>query len=128
MYRDSNLLKLAQGEKCLLEIAHNCLGTEGSTTVAAHSNFGVHGKGRGIKAEDCYSVWACHRCHTLFDSGNIDKQKKIEHFIAAFAQQLVEWNEISESPTIREWKREAARKALEYVLQPNRVLSWVNLS
>ncbi len=28
---------------------------------AAHSNFGEHGKGRGVKASDDYAIPLCHR-------------------------------------------------------------------
>lgn len=34
---------------------------------AAHSNFGEHGKGRGIKADDSYTIPLCQPCHTSFD-------------------------------------------------------------
>ena len=40
------------------------------TTVgiqAAHSNFGEHGKGRGIKADDSYTIPLCFECHKSFD-------------------------------------------------------------
>lgn len=35
--------------------------------MAAHSNFAEHGKGRGIKADDCYTIPLCHGCHSDFD-------------------------------------------------------------
>lgn len=34
---------------------------------AAHSNFGEHGKGKGIKADDRYTIPLCHICHRWFD-------------------------------------------------------------
>lgn len=34
---------------------------------AAHSNFGEHGKGKGIKANDKYTIPLCHICHRWFD-------------------------------------------------------------
>ena len=33
----------------------------------AHSNFGEHGKGKGIKADDSYTVALCRVCHSDFD-------------------------------------------------------------
>lgn len=33
----------------------------------AHSNFGEHGKGKGIKADDRYTIPLCHSCHSDFD-------------------------------------------------------------
>ena len=34
----------------------------------AHSNFSEHGKGKGIKADDGYTVALCRGCHQKFDS------------------------------------------------------------
>ncbi|MDP7799253.1 DUF968 domain-containing protein [Acinetobacter baumannii] len=34
---------------------------------AAHSNSGKHGKGKGIKADDKYTIPLCHNCHQWFD-------------------------------------------------------------
>lgn len=33
----------------------------------AHSNFSGHGKGKGIKADDSYTVALCRICHSDFD-------------------------------------------------------------
>ena len=33
----------------------------------AHSNFSEHGKGKGIKADDSYTVALCRVCHSNFD-------------------------------------------------------------
>ena len=33
----------------------------------AHSNFSEHGKGKGIKADDSYTVALCRGCHNDFD-------------------------------------------------------------
>jgi hypothetical protein len=117
MYRDANLLKLAKGEKCLLQVADDCLGDEGSTTVAAHSNLMTHGKGKGLKAEDCYTVWACYRCHSNFDQGGIFfRADKEILFTEALLRQIEEWRKIATTPTLRPWKVEAARNALDYLI------------
>ena len=34
---------------------------------AAHSNFSEHGKGKGIKADDKYTIPLCPSCHQWFD-------------------------------------------------------------
>ena len=34
----------------------------------AHSNFSEHGKGKGIKADDSYTVALCRGCHQKFDN------------------------------------------------------------
>ena len=117
MYRDPNLLKLAKGEKCLLQIADDCMGDEGSTTVAAHSNLMEHGKGKSLKAEDCFTVWSCHNCHSLFDQGgSFSKEEKRDIFYASLLRQLEEWRRIATSPALKPWKVEAARNALKHLI------------
>lgn len=34
---------------------------------AAHSNFGIHGKAKGMKADDKYTIPLCHSCHGRLD-------------------------------------------------------------
>jgi hypothetical protein len=60
--------ELCRGQPCYLRIAGVCMGgTE--TTVPCHSNQARHGKGRGIKAHDLYTVPGCWRCHAEIDQG-----------------------------------------------------------
>lgn len=121
MYRDADLLKLAKGEKCLLQISDDCMGDEGSTTVAAHSNFMLHGKAKGLKAEDCYSVWACYKCHSIFDQGGLfTREEKGDLFSEALLRQVEEWRKIATTPTLKPWKVEAARNALDYLINQYR--------
>lgn len=44
-----------------------CVMCGGGPSQAAHSNFGEHGKGKGIKADDKYTISLCHSCHQWFD-------------------------------------------------------------
>lgn len=44
-----------------------CVKCGQSPSQAAHSNFGEHGKGKGIKADDKYTIPLCHICHRWFD-------------------------------------------------------------
>ncbi len=48
---------------------------------AAHSNFGIHGKGKGIKADDKYTIPLCHECHSGLDQ-NLSQQTR---------QQQLDW-------------------------------------
>lgn len=48
---------------------------------AAHSNFGIHGKGKGIKADDRYTLPLCHSCHSSLDQ-NLNQQTR---------QQQLDW-------------------------------------
>lgn len=65
MYRSRALLDAIAGLPCKLRLT-GCLG---SPCVAAHSNWAIHGKGRGIKAHDCFAVPACYACHYELDQG-----------------------------------------------------------
>ncbi|WP_151834630.1 DUF968 domain-containing protein [Acinetobacter junii] len=44
-----------------------CVRCGKSPSQAAHSNSSKHGKGRGIKADDKYTIPLCHICHQWFD-------------------------------------------------------------
>lgn len=115
MYRNNDVLRLAQGEKCLLEAHPYCSGAEGSTTVAAHSNQLIHGKGKGLKADDSMTVWACYKCHEWLDQGTMDKKAKAKLFDKAWKLQVEEWHKIAESLTIKPWRREAAINVLTHI-------------
>lgn len=62
-YRNPALLKLARDQAC-----SHC-GAEDGTTVAAHSNSNVHGKGASIKSHDCFVAFLCMKCHSWLDQG-----------------------------------------------------------
>lgn len=87
------LLKMAHGKPCLLRV--RCDGSPSETTVAAHSNSQKHGKGMGRKADDCYTVWACARCHTWLDSSyNATQEERQAAFEAAHKRQVKAWNDM----------------------------------
>lgn len=115
MYRDPDLLRLAQGEKCLVECHPYCLGEEGSTTVAAHSNQLIHNKSKGMKADDCMSVWCCSRCHEWLDQGPETRRKKFKLWDEAWYRQVDEWWKIADNPALKPWKVEAAKRVLAYI-------------
>lgn len=87
-FRSTKLLRSAQGQACVL-----CR-REG-TTVSAHCNLTVHGKGIGIKCPDCLVAWLCHECHSLLDgqTGNWTKEEKRTMWYRAFAFTVVQWFE-----------------------------------
>ena len=115
MYRDKDLLRLAEGQECLLQISKRCLCDEGSTTVAAHDNSLQSGKGMGLKADDSRTVWADFWCHQLFDQGDLEYEEKQEIFRQAYERQIQEWIKIAQSPTMRPWKIEAAKRVLDHI-------------
>lgn len=59
-YRNRALLNAAREFPCQLCDARG-------TTVAAHSNQGIHGKGKSTKAHDCFVAYVCFDCHNAID-------------------------------------------------------------
>ncbi|SSQ59769.1 hypothetical protein [Acinetobacter baumannii] len=45
---------------------------------AAHSNSGKHGKGKGIKSSDAFTVALCYKCHHLFDTYQLGTRQESE--------------------------------------------------
>lgn len=56
-------------EACRLIACQSC-GVENGTVVAAHSNWAIHGKGKGVKADDNRVAAMCWRCHHELDQGD----------------------------------------------------------
>jgi hypothetical protein len=110
-YRDPVLLEMARGRPCLLPTP--CCDHMHQTTVAAHSNQQAHGKGKGRKADDCYTVWACFGAHTWLDQSKASKAEKDAKFAFAHAQQVLAWRLIAMDPNEPERFRRAAQRALE---------------
>ena len=70
--RNKRLLEAARHIPC-----QHC-GAEDGTVVAAHSNEGIHGKGRGIKASDEFIAALCFTCHANLDQGKMSKQERTQ--------------------------------------------------
>ena len=68
--RDNNRLKAIRKMIC-------CECGADAPNQAAHSNFMCHGKGRGIKADDRYTLPLCHKCHADLDQ-NLSQQTRQE--------------------------------------------------
>lgn len=62
-----------------------CVRCGGLNAQAAHSNSSKHGKGRGIKASDEFTVPLCHSCHSQFDQFKLGSREESE---AMFEQWL----------------------------------------
>jgi len=78
MYRNPKILKSAKGAGCTIHSPW-CNG-DSNTTVAAHSNFQEHGKGRGIKSHDCFVAHACGGCHDWLDKSAATRAEKYDAF------------------------------------------------
>lgn len=63
-----------------------CVRCGGRPSQAAHSNSSKHGKGRGIKADDSFTVPLCHVCHSDFDQYKLGNREQSE---AMFEKWLV---------------------------------------
>jgi hypothetical protein len=109
--RNPALLEMAKGRECLLCPPGMCRCTPGST-VAAHSNLLEHGKGKGRKADDCYSVWAGFEAHQWLDQGPAPASEKEAAFMKAHLRQVLEWRRVATDPSEPERFRKAARWAL----------------
>ena len=93
--RSKRILESARGQKCTVCSPWCNHNTE--TTVWAHSNMSIHGKGLGRKAHDifgCYACSECHRwldegCHRWLDEGPPTRQEKELVFFEAFSRSLL---------------------------------------
>jgi hypothetical protein len=83
LYRNPALLKLANGQLCLIRVPDVCLGGRKDTTVACHSNWGRDGKGGNIKAHDWAIAFGCSACHWFIDQSNAPKAIKQGYFYPA---------------------------------------------
>lgn len=111
--RNARLLRMARGMPCQLRVAGVCIGgTE--TTVACHSNLGIHGKAGARKADDQYHVHGCRACHQWLDQGPALAHEKEMVFLAALAVMVEMWTWITLGHG--DWKA-ADRKAAQWALE-----------
>lgn len=55
-----------------------CVRCGQSPSQAAHSNSSKHGKGRGIKSSDIYTIPLCAMCHAAFDQFKLGTRQESE--------------------------------------------------
>jgi hypothetical protein len=109
-YRD-----LARGRPCMMALPGVCC-ADPATTVLAHSNRSIHGKGGALKASDAVgAVWACWSCHAWLDSGSASAAQKEAAHEAAFGRQVAALEALAADILARSRDREAARWALERI-------------
>ena len=118
-HRNAHLLAMAKGQRCLMNVPGVC-NHNPETVVAAHSNSSMHGKAGGRKADDEFSVWACHACHAWYDqgAGARDRENGQRMFTRALLQQVREWARIAYDPLCKAKDRAAASWALEQLQKP----------
>lgn len=115
--RNPHLLKMARGRDCLMNVPGVC-SYNPETVVAAHSNSHMHGKAGARKADDCYSVWACHACHSWLDQGQGAQNREMAqaYWDSAMLRQVIEWGKIAKTGKPKD--REAAQWALDLLEMP----------
>jgi hypothetical protein len=110
--RNPAVLEMAQGRECMLRVPDVCTG-DTATTVACHSNFAEHGKGKSRKADDCYATFGCAACHRWLDQGPAPIAAKRARFQLALLDQCIEWRRIASDPSEPVRFRKAAQWALD---------------
>lgn len=110
--RNRALLDLARGMPCLL-LVPGCCNHRTDTTVACHSNLGIHGKAGARKSQDFYSCWGCSACHAWLDQGRASAAQKEAAFMAGHNRQVMAWRQIAAGPDGREQR--AAAWALDEI-------------
>lgn len=66
-FENRALLNLAYEIDCTLRVDGVCTGGPGEP---CHANWSEYGKGKSIKAHDCFYASGCRACHTYIDSGS----------------------------------------------------------
>ncbi|WP_335954064.1 hypothetical protein [Acinetobacter higginsii] len=56
----------------------HCVRCGSIPSQAAHSNSSKHGKGRGIKSSDTFTIPLCAICHALFDQFKLGTRQESE--------------------------------------------------
>lgn len=110
-YRDRALLDMARGRCCLFTALCQGGGAQWET-VAAHSNRLAHGRGRGRKADDQYTAWACFACHRWFDRGNGTRSQLDAFWERAHSRQIEAWRTVAADGCEPQRFRDAALRAL----------------
>lgn len=93
--RDNDRLKAIRKMIC-------CKCGADAPSQAAHSNFGIHGKGKGIKADDRYTIPLCHSCHANLDQNlsQQTRQQQLDWFMKKleFINKVLDDEEENQSP------------------------------
>lgn len=62
-----------------------CLKCGNPNSQACHSNWSEHGKGKGLKADDQFTIPLCQSCHSDFDQyKNMSKEQSKAWFMKMF--------------------------------------------
>jgi hypothetical protein len=67
-HRDEALTRLAKDQPCMVPWKGYRF-HDPRTVVWCHSNMSLHGKGKSVKAHDCFGFFGCMLCHHDIDQG-----------------------------------------------------------
>lgn len=97
-YENRALLDLCYQIPCTADWPHDCGPSE-----PAHSNQAKHGKGKSLKAHDCFVAAICRNAHRELDQGKwFDRDTKEVYWQRAFEKTLLElWRRGLLCPTPR---------------------------
>lgn len=84
--RSRLILKAARGEQCTMQTP--ACNEDPETTIAAHSNWQMHGKGAGQKADDLFVAFACSNCHHWLDTSGAPQQDRLWYWARGHARTL----------------------------------------
>ena len=110
-YRDSHLLKMAKGRVPVAQLPGHY--DTPDTTVAAHPNGYIFGKGGASKADDFLVIYIGYHAHAWFDQGNASREEKEAFYWGALLFQLNLYRNTLNDPYEPKKNKESARKALE---------------
>ena len=79
--RSKAIRNAANGEPCTWP---GC-GVNDGTTVLAHSDMSIHGKGMKRKAEDVFSAFLCGRHHAIYGGKDMPREEKEWYFMRAMS-------------------------------------------
>lgn len=73
-----NLRAAARGMPCTLRVPGLCREIPDDPTVVwCHSNWEDHGKGKGLKAHDCFGCFGCLLCHNWLDRSRAPERRAV---------------------------------------------------
>lgn len=84
-HRSRKQLNLARAMSCKAKFPHQCTGWQGCEP--AHTNMGIFGKGKGLKAPDWAWASMCHNAHAMIDHravSDMDNEQKHTEWMIAF--------------------------------------------
>lgn len=111
-YRDRNLLRMARGREPVVQ----CFMTDRDfeeTTVAAHPNGCIFGKGMSIKAHDFLVIYIGFNAHSWLDQSGATRQQKESFYWYALEHQMKLYKKIIYHPFESEIATKSAKNAIK---------------